>query len=417
MSGNSAAFYTLGCKVNQAETRRLADLLRARGWHIFDSNTHADVYIINSCAVTAESARKTRQAVRRFKKNNPDATVALIGCVPSVANNLGEELPEADLIVPQAEKDRLPEFLEQIIIPKNPIPNIQTPCTGIRAAVKIQDGCNSFCSYCVIPLARGRACSVPLNQALDECRTLINGGAREIILTGINLSTWGREFGQTLADAVRAVSALPHLLHLRLGSLEPDLLTPAVLQELTTINNLCPHFHISLQSGSDSVLRRMNRRYASAEFAALCQNLRRFFPGCTITTDIIVGFPGETLSEFEETFSFAQQIAFEKAHIFPYSARPGTRAAAMPNQLPRIEKERRAHLLLDAMSEIRHKFFLTKIGKTLTILPEKQDREGFVHGYTANYIPVRAHSLSTLPFLQTVKITGVDGDFCRGEAV
>ncbi|MDR3344230.1 MAG: tRNA (N(6)-L-threonylcarbamoyladenosine(37)-C(2))-methylthiotransferase MtaB [Oscillospiraceae bacterium] len=431
---NTAAFYTLGCKVNQAETRRLADALRARGWRIAAPEDGAGVYIINSCAVTAESARKTRQAVRRFKKADPEATIVLIGCLPSVAEKLAETLPEADIILRQDEKEHLADVLSQLTINNEKSTPIDEESTlvGVRAAVKIQDGCDRFCSYCVIPLARGRARSVPQDAVLDECRGLITRGARELILTGINLCAWGKERGETLAAAARAAADLPGLVRLRLGSLEPDLLTAGLAAELAEIDKLCPQFHISLQSGSDAVLRRMNRRYNTAEFAALCENLRRLFPGCTLTTDIIAGFPAETDAEFAETLAFARKMAFEKAHIFPYSARQGTRAAEMAGQLPRAEKELRARALIAAMGEIRRDFLRAQIGKTLTILPEERDREGFLRGCTANYIPVRVGAVSAVrPIpprfaaenmldvpnaLLPVLITDARDDYCIAEA-
>ena len=411
---STAAFYTLGCKVNQAETRRLAEALHKRGWQIANSRESADVYIINSCTVTAESARKTRQAVRRFKKNNPQAKVALIGCMPSVADNLGEQLPEADIILRQDEKDALPDVLHQLVGERRAVPSQRhAPIKAIRQAVKIQDGCDRFCSYCVIPLARGRARSVPLDEVLNECRLLLDSGTREIILTGINLGSWGAE-QFTIADAVQAVSELPELLRLRLGSLEPDLLTHELLEKLAQVEKLCPHFHISLQSGSDSVLQRMNRQYSSAQFAELCTNIRKLFLDCTITTDIITGFPGETYEEFAETLAFAQEIMFEKTHVFPYSARPGTRAAEMPNQLSRAVKEQRARELIKTMDEIRQSFLRSQVGKTLEIMPEEIDTNGFVRGYTANYIPVRSAAPALPNGLVNVLITGVESDYLIG---
>ena len=500
----TAAFYTLGCKVNQAETRRLAEALRGRGWQIVDHKNQASVYVINSCAVTAESARKTRQAVRRFKKNSPEAKIALIGCMPSVADNLGEELPEADIILRQEEKDSLPEALDSLCREKDESCLMRSssvtdllPGDARRAAVKIQDGCDRFCSYCVIPLARGRARSVPAEEVLSECRSLLAGGVREIILTGINLCAWGREEliinneeliinneqpinsnrqetnggeelikrkekptagngklriekkiltdakekstegdglliidkkqltgdnkqlifsneGLTVADILYTVNKLPGLLRLRLGSLEPDLLTYELLEKLVRIKKLCPHFHLSLQSGSDGVLRRMNRRYSTARFAEICANIRALFPDCTITTDIIAGFPGETDAEFAETLAFAREIAFEKVHVFPYSARPGTRAAEMPGQLPRAVKERRARELIRAMDEIRQAFLRAQIGKTVELLPEETDAKGYMRGYTGNYIPTRVKHEPFPAGLVKVEITGVSGDYCVG---
>ncbi|MCL2023378.1 MAG: tRNA (N(6)-L-threonylcarbamoyladenosine(37)-C(2))-methylthiotransferase MtaB [Oscillospiraceae bacterium] len=388
----SVAFYTLGCKVNQAESRRLTDALRDDGWQEVDSRECASVYVVNSCAVTAESARKTRQAVRRFKKNNPEATIALIGCMPSITPNLGEKLPEADIILPQAEKDTLPQKLRELAMHTKenpPLPTAYSRSPAVRAAVKIQDGCDRFCSYCVIPLARGKAKSVPVEEILDECKSLLARGVREIILTGINLCSWGKEFGLDIGDIACQVGNLDGLLRLRLGSLEPDLLSRELLIKLSDTEKLCPHFHLSLQSGSDSVLKRMNRRYDTAHYRELCQMLRTIFPNPTITTDIITGFPGETEDEFAQSLAFAREIAFADVHVFPYSPRNGTKAAAMPGQLPKSLKEARAKLMIAETQKIRKAYLASQADKTMEVLIEEQDAEGFWRGYSVNYLPVR----------------------------
>ncbi|MDR0884427.1 MAG: tRNA (N(6)-L-threonylcarbamoyladenosine(37)-C(2))-methylthiotransferase MtaB [Oscillospiraceae bacterium] len=416
----SATFTTLGCKVNQAETRRLADALRARGWHIAESGAASDVAIINSCAVTAESVRKTRQAVRRHKKQHPNALVVLCGCMVTVSENLREALPEADIFLTQEEKETLPDVLHRALKIPAQIPPIAPPIprtTSVRASVKIQDGCDRFCSYCVIPHARGRAKSTLLDDVLTECRALLTGDTKELVLTGINLSTWGQEWGLTLVDVARAVGALPGLLRLRLGSLEPYLLTDTVCTQLAEIPALCPHFHISLQSGSDKILHAMNRHYSAAQYAALCATLRQRVPGCSITTDILTGFPGETQDDFAETMQFAMNIAFEKVHIFPFSARPGTRAFTLPDPLPRAEKERRARELGAAMRGIRQQYLQSNVGQTVEILVEERDGEGFLCGYTPNYTAVRARGDADIGTLQNVVITGVAGDLCVGDVL
>ncbi|MDR1806099.1 MAG: tRNA (N(6)-L-threonylcarbamoyladenosine(37)-C(2))-methylthiotransferase MtaB [Clostridium sp.] len=410
-----AAFYTLGCKVNQAETRRLAELLRLRGWSIVHHNDAAAVYVVNSCAVTAESARKTRQAVRRLKKNNPRALVALVGCMPSVAESLGESLPEAEIVLKQEEKDKLIPLLEGLAAQAQAFPDGSKGYSAPveRCPVKIQDGCDRFCSYCVIPHARGRARSLPFEDILDECRTLTEGGARELVLTGINLACY-QHGGKGLAELAAEIASLPKLLRLRLGSLEPDLLTSSLLCSLAKTEKLCPQFHISLQSGSDSVLRRMNRRYDREGFIQLCTELRERFADCSLTTDIIVGFPGESERDFDYSLELVRQIRFEKVHVFPYSPRPGTPAAVMEGQIPKGEKERRARLLIEAAGQIRSEFLRKQIGKTVSILPEEESG-GLVRGYTASYTPVRA-AMPMPGEIKTVdvKITGVGEDFCLG---
>ncbi|MGN0573689.1 MAG: tRNA (N(6)-L-threonylcarbamoyladenosine(37)-C(2))-methylthiotransferase MtaB [Acutalibacteraceae bacterium] len=423
-----AAFFTLGCKVNQYETQTMAQNLERHGFIITDPSEEADVYIINSCTVTAESDRKTRQTVRRLKKLHPDSIVVLTGCMPQAFPEYGEKLSEADIVIGNKSNSRLYDFIMQYINGSGRIFSVEQHCTGesfsggtitdfrerTRASVKIEDGCNRFCSYCIIPYARGRVRSKPLEELKNELASLEANGFEEIVLVGINLSAYGTDCGKSIVDAVRLAASFDGIKRVRLGSLEPDHITDGIIAELAEIDKFCPQFHISLQSGCDSTLKRMNRHYSAEEYYALCQKLRSAFADAALTTDIMVGFPGETREDFEESLRFAQKVGFEKVHVFPYSVRPGTPAAKMKEQVDKHEKERRAAQMIEATEKIRRQYLESQIGKTLEILVEEH-HGGFAQGYTANYTPVKIISDERLHGIVKAKITAVDGDFCVGE--
>lgn len=422
-----AAFYTLGCKVNQYETQAMTQQLLSRGYTVVDCDEDADVYIVNSCTVTAESDRKTRQSVRHIKGRHPASIVVLTGCVPQAFPSMCGELFEADIVLGNNSNrllaDKLDEFISSHsrIIATEPHKNGESidmsTISGFRgktrANVKIEDGCNRFCSYCIIPYARGRVRSKPLDTLKAELAALADNGYREIVLVGINLSAYGLGTDKTIVDAVRLACSFDSIKRVRLGSLEPDHITDEVIAGLCKLEKFCPQFHISLQSGCTATLRRMNRHYTADEYRELCGKLRSTFPGAAITTDVMVGFPGETQEEFEQSLQFVKEIAFEKVHIFPYSRRDGTPAAKMPGQIPKAVKEQRAKQMSEAAGEIRRVFLCSQIGKTLEILPEEYSK-GSTHGYTANYTPVRFDGEIGCGDLTKVTITGVDGDFCTG---
>ena len=422
-----AAFHTLGCKVNQYESQAMAQSLEKQGFIIVDPAENADIYIVNSCTVTAESDRKTRQAVRKFKKLHPDSIVVLTGCMTQAFPEYGEKLGEADIVIGNKSNRLLCEYINQFINGSGRIFAVDLHKTGdpfagdtistfrerTRASVKIEDGCNRFCSYCIIPYARGRVRSKPLDELKNEIAQLENNGFSEIVLVGINLSAYGMGTDKNIVDAVKLAASFDGIKRVRLGSLEPDHITDEIIEGLAKIPEFCPQFHISLQSGCDATLKRMNRHYNSGEYFDLCTKLRNAFDGTTLTTDVMVGFPGETTEDFEKSLEFVKKVGFEKVHIFPYSIRPGTPAAKMENQLEKCEKERRAVIMSAAADEIRKNFLESQVGKTLEVLAEEY-HEGYVQGFTANYTPVRIACEENLHGIIKTEITAVDGDFCVG---
>lgn len=423
-----AAFHTLGCKVNQYESQAMAQSLEKQGYIIVDSSKDADIYIINSCTVTAESDRKTRQAVRKFKKLHPESIVVLTGCMTQAFPEYGKKLDEADIVIGNKSNKLLGEYINQYINGSGRIFAVDLHKTGdkftgdtistfrerTRASVKIEDGCNRFCSYCIIPYARGRVRSKPLDELKSEIEELDKNGFSEIVLVGINLSAYGTDSTGNIVDAVRLAASFDGIKRVRLGSLEPDHITDEIIQGLAEIPEFCPQFHISLQSGCDNTLKRMNRHYTSGEYFELCEKLRNSFDGTTLTTDVMVGFPGETQADFESSLTFVEKVGFEKVHVFPYSIRPGTPAARMADQIEKSEKERRASIMSTAADKIRKEFLESQIGKTLEVLVEEY-HEGFAQGFTQNYTPVKIACGENLHGIIKTKITAVDGDFCIGE--
>ncbi len=422
-----AAFYTLGCKVNQYESQAMAQTLESHGFIITDHSDNADVYIINSCTVTAESDRKTRQAVRRFKKLHPDSIVILTGCMPQAFPEISGKLEEADIVIGNKSNRYLYDYINQYINNSGRIVAVDEHKTGdaftgdcisnfrerTRASVKIEDGCNRFCSYCIIPYARGRVRSKPLEELKNEIAALEKNGFSEIVLVGINLSAYGMGSDYNIVDAVQLAASFEGIKRVRLGSLEPDHITDSIIEGLAKIPKFCPQFHISLQSGCDSTLKRMNRHYNSAEYYELCTKLRKSFTDTTITTDIMVGFPGETEADFQTSLDFAQKVGFEKVHVFPYSIRPGTPAAKMPNQNEKAEKERRAARMSEVCDKIRNNFLCSQTGKTVEVLIEEY-HDGYAQGYTANYTPVKIACENIHGFVKA-KIIDIEDDFCIGE--
>lgn len=424
------SFYTLGCKVNQYESQSLSELLYKFGYETVGKDENADIYIINSCTVTAESDRKTRQAVRRFKRNNPDSVVVLTGCMPQAYPDDAEKLFQADIIIGNKSNGDLPEILEEYFRNKKRLVltsqhekgeafascSVSSFDERTRAYVKIQDGCNRFCSYCIIPVARGRVRSKPLCELKAELEQLSASGYKEIVLVGINLSAYGQDLDESFCDAVELACSVKGIERVRLGSLEPDHLTGDVIERLSKCKKLCPQFHISLQSGCDNTLKRMNRHYSVDEYRTLCKNLRACFEDCTLTTDVMVGFCGESEKDFEDSLRFVKDIGFEKVHVFPYSVRVGTKAEKMDGHLPKAIKEKRTSIMIDECEKIRQKFLRSQIGKTVCVLFESREKDGMLLGYTANYTPVKAHGSTELSGkFANVKITDTDEDCCIGE--
>ncbi len=425
-----AAFYTLGCKVNQYETHAMRHQLEQCGFETADylpgETGECDVLVINSCTVTGESDRKLRQLLRRCRRERPEAVLVLSGCMPQAFPDKATGFEEADIILGNAARRRLPEYILQyfsthqriVEIPKHEAQFEELPIGEMeghtRAFVKIEDGCNRFCSYCIIPYARGRVRSRSLVDLRDEVTTLAAKGYREIVLVGINLTAFGQDCGLSLADAVDTVCAIDGIKRVRLGSIEPDYLTPPVIERLAAQKKLCPQFHLALQSGCDATLKRMNRHYTTAEYAALCQTLRERFPGCAITTDFMVGFPGETEEEFEASLSFVKEIAFARVHIFAYSRRPGTPADKAPDQVENRVKAARSRKTAAVCQQLAAEYAAGFIGKTVEVLLETPLPDGTVHGYSPQYVGVRVKTDSPAGTILPVIITGHENGECVG---
>jgi len=430
----TVAFVTLGCKVNQVDSDALRQHMEAAGYTCVEPEAAPDVVVVNSCAVTAESERKTRQKLRHFRALYRECVLVLTGCAAQVGKE--GDYPEADIVLGHREAYDLAYYINEFSRVKVRILCVsahqrdelfsddltrKSDCRT-RAHLKIEDGCNQYCAYCIIPHARGHVRSLPLDAVRREVQALDAQGFQELVLVGINLAAYGSDLGCGLGDALALFSKLElnSIRRVRLGSLEPDLLTPAFISKLeNTFDSrmeLCPHFHLSLQSGSDSVLKRMNRHYSAKEYYGLVKRLRGLFPGASVTTDIMVGFPGESEAEFEASLAFAREVGFAKVHVFPYSARPGTAAAAMPEQIPRATKQARAKKMLALAEELHTNFLNSQIGRTLEVLPEEPHPGGGMQGYSAHYAPVRIADAG--PELQNqivpVKIESVQGGYCVG---
>ena len=425
-------FVTLGCKVNQVESEAMREALLAAGFQEAAGGETADVVVVNSCTVTATSDQKARQALRREKKRNPGAVAVLTGCWPQAFPQEAQEFLEADVVLGTARRgDLVPRLLEYLSTKQRVVDiaphqkgekfeklSISAMHGRTRAFVKIEDGCDRFCSYCIIPYARGRVRSKPLEDIREEAARLGEAGYKEVVLTGINLPAYGKDLGGDLCDAVEAACAAPGILRVRLGSLEPEQLTPPVIARLAAQEKLCPQFHLSLQSGCDDTLRRMNRHYTTAEYRQIVGDLRKAFPNCAVTTDIMVGFAGETEEEFGESLAFAKEIAFAKVHVFAYSRRPGTRAYDMPGQVPNREKERRSREMIAATLETQRAFFAAQTGRVEEVLFEQERDRNVYEGYTRNYTPVRVASAAPLQGqVRQVRLTQALEDFCLGELV
>ena len=424
----NVAFYTLGCKVNQYETEAMREAFEAAGHTAVPDSADFDAVVINSCTVTAESDRKTRQAVRRFRKEHPSAAVVLTGCMSQAFPEKAEALAEADVITGNTDIKKTVAYTEKFIadgvrtvdISSHPqkerfnTPTIKGFAERTRAYMKIEDGCERYCTYCIIPTARGYVRSKPLDEIRSEAEALCAAGFTEIVLTGINLTAYGKETGADLCDAVDAVSAVSGIKRVRLGSLEPDHMSDGMLSRLAENKKFCPQFHLSLQSGCDSTLKRMNRHYDTVFYSDLVQRIRKMFPFAAITTDVMVGFPGETKEEFAESLGFVKKTGFAKVHIFAYSRRTGTIAAALPNQISRAQKAERSHAMSEAALECEAEFLRSMTGKTFPVLFESCE-DGVNEGYTPNYSRVKVSCGSRLTGrILDVKIISAEKECCIG---
>ncbi len=399
-----AAFHNLGCKVNAYEVEAMQQMMTEAGYELVPFTEEADVYVINTCTVTNIADRKSRQMLHRAKKKNPGAVVVAVGCYAQVRSSELEKDPAIDLVIGTNSKSELVKRIEEFRQGRKPVSARQDPAgewtyeelkiagtrEHTRAFIKVQDGCDRFCSYCIIPFARGRVRSRSLEDICREAERLTAAGIKEIVLTGIHICSYGKDLsdGIQLTDLIRAVHDTDGVKRLRLGSLEPSYLTEETVKLLSEMPGLCPHFHLSLQSGCDATLQRMNRKYTTEEYADKVALLRRYFDDPALTTDIITGFPGETEEEFADTVRFVESMRFFETHVFPYSRREGTRAAKMPGQLTEKVKKERSSILLELSAEKQKEFLIRYIGQPVEVLFEEQvsvDGEEYWTGYGRKY--------------------------------
>lgn len=405
-----AAFYTLGCKVNQYETEAMAELFQNAGYDVCGFGEKADVYVINTCSVTNMGDRKSRQIIRRAKKTNPDAVIAVTGCYAQTAPDEVLNVEGVNLVIGTKDRKNIVSLVESVSSTENVsyVSDIMTNhefeelqikryTNRTRAFIKVQEGCSQFCSYCIIPYARGPVRSRPLNEVLSEVQELAKNGFKEIILVGIHIASYGCDLDNTtLADLILAVDKINGIERIRLSSIEPMTLNQEFIDCITPAKKLCHHFHISLQSGCDATLKRMNRKYTTEQFKGIVDGLRRAFDDSAITTDIMVGFPDETDKEFEETIAFVREIAFADAHVFQYSQRRGTPAAKRKGQIPPEIKEVRSKIIIKETKKTRDEFLNRFIGRTMRVLFEQPAGNGYFEGKTDNYITVYVKSSEDL---------------------
>lgn len=423
------ALYTLGCKVNQYETQAMEQELTAQGHELVAFEEPADAYIINTCSVTTVSDKKSRQMIRRAKKMNPHAIVAACGCYAQthtdevaalgidLVGGTGQRMEFLRQLLAAAEEKRQRVLVDDALRRREfEVLPAGGQMSRTRAMLKVEDGCRNFCSYCIIPFARGPVRSLPVAEAVRQTEQLAAEGYREVVLTGIEISSWGQDMAgeQSLVDLLEAVSEAAGDMRLRLGSLEPRTITEDFCRRASRLKNLCPHFHLSLQSGCDEILRRMNRRYDTARYLESVALLRAYFSGVAVTTDLITGFPGETEEEFEKTLAFLRRCAFAQIHVFPYSIRPGTRAAAM-EQVPKSVKEARAARAGQVAAELHEKYLRSCVGQIFPVLFEQAGEDGCFVGHAPNYMEVAAAGENLHNCLRSVRITGVDGSVLKGE--
>ena len=423
------AFYTLGCKTNQYETQAMERLLLERGQEIGSFDDICDGYVINTCSVTAVADKKNRAVIRRCRRDNPDAVIAVCGCYsqhdPEAVRALGIDViggsgnrqEFVDMLLDAARnhchEERVDNALRRREFECLPAGGLEE---RTRAMLKVQDGCVNFCTYCIIPYTRGPVRSAPLETAVEQAKALVERGYREIVLTGIEIASWGvdlpgkPEMTLLIEEVCKAVPDL----RIRLGSLEPRVVTEDFCRRLSALPNLCPQFHLSMQSGCDAVLQRMKRKYDTARYYESVELLRKYFPECAVTTDMIVAFPGETEEEFAESLAFIRKCAFADMHIFPYSRRPGTPADKMPGQHNNATKEARSRAAIAVAEEMSRAYRESWIGRTLEVLFEEKDEE-FYTGHAPNYVKVYAEGENLHNEIRTVTITGVYQDGVTGD--
>ena len=402
------AFYTLGCKVNQYETEAMLELFEKEGYEKAETEDYADVYVINTCTVTHMSDRKSRQYIRRMKKKNPDAIIAVVGCYSQVSPEEILSIDEVNLVMGTNDRKKIVEEVKKIdasrkvstvddIMKVKAFEEIEINKTNgkTRAFMKIQDGCDRYCSYCIIPYARGRVRSRDLESIVKEVENLASNGYKEVVLTGIHVASYGKDIKDSdikLLDVIKQINDIEGIERIRLSSVEPILFTDEFVEAVSTMDKVCPHYHLSLQSGCDETLKRMKRRYTTEEYKAIVDRLRAAIPNVSITTDVIVGFPGETNEEFDKTYEFLKDIELTHMHVFKYSPRKGTPAATMENQVDPSTKHDRSEKLLQLNEENFNKFGQKMLDKEFNVLFEQKVGDNKYEGLTENYVKVIVES-------------------------
>lgn len=426
-------FFTLGCKVNQQETAAMMNIFSNNGWTVTDDNDISDVYIVNSCTVTLSGDKKSIQWIRRAKRKNPNAVVVLCGCMPQAFPEKAIAVEQADIIIGSKGKGEIFELVQQYIENRKRIVNIvphgendkfeemteDADTLHTRAFLKIQDGCNRSCAYCIIPKARGRVRSRSVESIVEQAKKLADAGHKEIVLTGVNISCYGQDIGINVCDVIESVAAIDNVHRIRFGSLELDLFTDEMLVRMSKVEKFCPHFHLSLQSGCDKTLKNMNRLYDTALYTNMMNRLRELFVKPVFTTDIIVGFPGETEEDFLQSVDYVQKCQFLKVHTFSFSPRKGTAAYEMDNQLPNDIKSQRNKTMTYKSDQTRLKVLQSFIGFEDTALLEQQLPDGNFTAYTSRYIPVIVNNSSNFKCgdIVKVKLSEINGQRMTAEII
>ncbi len=426
----SVASFALGCKVNQAESEAVAEAFADRGYEIKNIDEAADIYVINTCAVTNFGDKKSRQLLRKVKRLNPDAIVVASGCYAQVESDVVSAIDEVDIVVGTKGRRNIVDAVEKYIEDRRkvclvgdimherdfePI-SVRKLAGRARAYIKIQDGCSQYCSYCIIPYARGPIRSRDEEDILKEVKNLALNGFKEVVLTGIHVASYGKDNHKTdLLSLIKRVNDVNGIERIRLSSVEPNIVTEEFARDLSQMTKVCNHFHLSLQSGCDKTLKAMNRRYTTEKYMDSVNLLRKYMPDSGITTDIIVGFPGETEEDFAKSCDFAKKVNFSKIHVFPYSPKKGTPAAEMKNQIPAEIKNKRANELIKISDKIEDEFIKKHIGKVIDVLFEKNEN-GYFEGHTSNYIHVKAESKNNIRnMILPVKILSYNDKIAIGE--
>lgn len=416
-----------GCKVNQYETNAMTQKFVENGYKVVHVEEQSDICVINTCTVTNMADKKSRQMIRHIKQLNKDAIIVATGCYAQVNRKELEELDEIDIVVSNNEKQDIVSIVESKLHFNSAKPieeemefsefGTVTYTEKTRAVIKVQDGCNNFCSYCIIPYAKGRVRSRKLENVITEIKKIVEKGIKEVVITGIHVASYGKDFDNDirLINLLEEINQIEGLKRIRLGSLEPKIITEDFVKRLKKLDKICNHFHLSLQSGCNETLKRMNRKYTIEEFQKVTELLRENFEEVALTTDIIVGFPGETEEEFEMTYKFLEKIKFSKMHVFKYSVRQGTVAAKMPNQIDGTIKEKRSQKLIELSNKNEIEFMKNCIGKTIEVLFEEEKEDGYIEGHTTNYVVIETKGKDLENTIKKVRVEKLEGNLLKGK--